>query len=309
MKKITSVLLLLVLLFSLCACQGTSVDGTGGEKLQIMAAMFAEYDFASQVAGDCAEVKLLLPPGADMHSYEPTPQNIIDIESADVFVYGGGESDVWLDDVLDSVGESITTVKMMDACELFHEEENAGESHGHDEEEYDEHVWTSPKNAIKIVDAIAKTLCDADKENADLYRQNADEYISKLEELDADFRQVISDSKRHEIVFADRFPLLYFAEEYDLEHFAAFPGCSHDTEASAATVREIIDKVREDNIPVVFKIEMSNDALAETVSNETGAQVLEFHSCHSIGKDDFKNGETYISLMRKNLENLTVALN
>lgn len=309
MKKITSVLLAVVLVFSLCACRSTGDENAGGEKLQIMAAMFAEYDFASLVAGDCAEVKMLLPPGADMHSYEPTPQNIIDIKNADVFVFGGGESDVWLDDVLDSVGESVTTVKMMDACELLHEEEHADESHGHDEEEYDEHVWTSPKNAVKIVKAIEEALCSVDEENAEMYRQNAREYISELEKLDEDFRQVIRNAKRHEFVFADRFPLLYFAEEYSLEHFAAFPGCSHDTEASAATVRQLIDKVREDEIPVVFKIEMSNAALAETVASETGAQVLEFHSCHSISKDDFANGETYISLMRKNLENLKIALN
>lgn len=309
MKKIISILLVFISILTLCACQGTGVTGADNEKVQIMAAMFAEYDFALQIAGDCAKVKMLLPPGADMHSYEPTPQNIIDIENSDIFIYGGGESDAWLDDVLDSITETTVTVKMMDACELLHEEEHADESHGHNEEEYDEHVWTSPKNAIKIVKSITKTLCDTDRENADRYRQNADEYISGLEKLDTDFRQVTHSAKRHEFVFADRFPLLYFAEEYSLEHFAAFPGCSHDTEASAGTVRELIDIVKERRIPVVFKIEMSNDALAQTVAKETGATVLEFHSCHSISKDDFKNGETYISLMRKNLENLKIALN
>ena len=309
MKRFLSFFLIFFLLFGLTACRGTQSDSAETDRVQIMTAMFAEYDFARQVAGDSADVKMLLPPGADMHSYEPTPKNIIDIKNSDIFVYGGGESDSWIDEVLESVGGGITTVKMTDACELLHEEEHSNESHGHDHDEYDEHVWTSPKNAIKIVGEIADALCSADESNAEKYKENEKEYIAKLEKLDGDFRHVVDTAERHEIVFADRFPLLYFAHEYNLEYLAAFPGCSHDTEASAGKVRELIDRVKSDGIPVIFKIEMSNPALAETVSLETGAEILEFNSCHAITKSQLENGETYLSLMRQNLENLKTALN
>lgn len=309
MKKLVSIILLIALIFSFSACQNTLNISSDNSKLQVMTAMFAEYDFARQIAGEYAQVQMLLPPGADMHSYEPTPKDIINIKNCDIFIYGGGESDSWLDDVLDSLGENITTVKMMDACELLHEDEHAEESHGHDEEEYDEHVWTSPKNAIKIVDAITEALCFADSKNADAYSKNKKEYINKLNNLDKNFKFVIDNAKRHELIFADRFPLLYFAEEYGLEYFSAFPGCSHSNEASAGKVRELIDRVRVDDIPVVFKIELSSDSLAQTVASETGAIVLEFNSCHSITRSQLENGETYLSLMEQNLENLKIALN
>lgn len=309
MKRLISFLLTAVLLLCLTACRGTQSDSAETDRVQIMAAMFAEYDFARQIAGGCAEISMLLPPGADMHSYEPTPKNIIDIKDSDLFIYGGGESDSWLDGVLESVGGETKTVKMMDACELLHEEEHSSESHGHDEDEYDEHVWTSPKNAIKIAAAVADALCSIDEKNSDAYRKNEAEYIAKLKKLDSDFRLTVDTAKRKEVVFADRFPLLYFAEEYGLSYLAAFPGCSHDTEASAGKVRELIDRVKADGIPVVFKIEMSSPALAETVAEETGAKVLEFNSCHAISKAQLDGGETYLSLMRQNLENLKVALN
>ncbi len=308
MKRIKAFLTAVILILSLTACQGTPSESADTDRVHIVAAMFAEYDFARQIAGDCADVRMLLPPGADMHSYEPTPDDIISLTSCDVFICGGGESDTWLEDILESMPDSLLTVKMMDTCELLHEDEHAEEDHGHEHEEYDEHVWTSPKNAIKIVEAITDAVCSVDSENAEVYRQNESEYVAELKKLDGDFEFVTKNAKRNEVIFADRFPLLYFAEEYGLEYLSAFPGCSHSTEASAGKVRELIDRVRSDSIPVIFKIELSNDALAHTVSEETDATVLEFHSCHSISASQLEGGETYLSLMRKNLENLRVAL-
>lgn len=219
MKRITAILISIILIFSLCACRSTQPGDSKTDRVHIVAAMFAEYDFARQVAGDCADVDMLLPPGADMHSYEPTPEDIIDLINCDVFIFGGGESDTWLNDILESIPDSVKTVKMMDVCTLLHEDEHADEEHGHEHEEYDEHVWTSPKNAMKIVNAISDALCETDSDNSDKYRKNESEYISELEQLDNDFRSVTENAKRKEMIFADRFPLLYFAEEYGLDYF------------------------------------------------------------------------------------------
>ncbi|MDD6021844.1 MAG: metal ABC transporter substrate-binding protein [Acutalibacteraceae bacterium] len=309
MKKTAFILSVLLILMCLTGCEGTNSVPESTDRIQVVAAMFAEYDFARQISGGLADVKMLLPPGADMHDYEPTPKNIIDIKNADVFIYGGGESDAWLDTILESVDGKIKTVRMTDACRLLEEDEGENSDEEHEHSEYDEHVWTSPKNAVRIVGAITDALCSADEKNADNYRKNESEYISELESLDSDFRAAVSNSERDVVVFGDRFPLLYFVREYGLEYFAAFPGCSHDTEASAGTVRFLIDKVRKENIPVVFKIELSSDATAEAIAAETGARVLEFNSCHSITRDQFDGGSTYVSLMRQNLENLKIALN
>ena len=309
MNKTAFILSVLLILMCLTGCEGTNSVPESTDRIQVVAAMFAEYDFARQISGGLADVKMLLPPGADMHDYEPTPKNIIDIKNADVFIYGGGESDAWLDTILESVDGKIKTVRMTDACRLLEEDEGENSDEEHEHSEYDEHVWTSPKNAVRIVGAITDALCSADEKNADNYRKNESEYISELESLDSDFRAAVSNSERDVVVFGDRFPLLYFVREYGLEYFAAFPGCSHDTEASAGTVRFLIDKVRKENIPVVFKIELSSDATAEAIAAETGARVLEFNSCHSITRDQFDGGSTYVSLMRQNLENLKIALN
>ena len=207
--------------------------------------------------------------------------------------------------------DKMKILAMMDAVEVVEEEivEGMEEDNKDEEYAYDEHVWTSPRNAILIVRSIAEALCEADTGNAAFYRQNADAYIEELMELDADFNEVTANAKRKTIVFADRFPFRYFANAYGLSYFAAFPGCSTETEPSAATIAFLINKIKAENIPVVFHIELSNERMADTISMETGAKKLLFHSCHNITKRGFDSGENYLDIMRRNIVNLREALN
>lgn len=312
MKKTISLFLALIVILSLCACK--SPEKENNDKLSVIAVLFAEYDLASHVSGGTADVTMLLPPGSESHSYDPTPQDIISIKNCDVFICGGGESDSWIDSVLSSVdSDNCAVIKMTEVCELKEEEtvEGMQEEKGEesDEEEYDEHVWTSPKNAVLILNEIERVFCEKDEKNADAYRKNAQEYRHEIEELDREFQAVRKSAVRDEIIFADRFPMRYFTDEYSLKYYAAFPGCSSEAEPSAKTVKFLIDKVREDSIPVVFTIEFSNKAIAYAIKEETGAEILEFHSCHNVTKEQFASGVSYISLMRQNLENLKEALN
>lgn len=200
----------------------------------------------------------------------------------------------------------------MDIVSLLDEEHKEGMLHSHEDEEekeYDEHVWTSPVNAILITEKIRDTVIKKDPQNKDAYISNAGKYISKLKTLDEDFRTIVANAKRKLFIFADRFPLLYFAKEYGLDYYAAYPGCSSGTEFSPATIAFLIDKVKSENIPVIFKIELSSGNVAQTISDETSAKILTFYSCHNISRKDFENGETYVSLMKKNINSLKEALN
>lgn len=313
MKRAIAVIMAIVAVLTVSGCRNT--ENRNNEKLNITAVLFAEYDFASHISGGLAEVTMLLPPGSESHSYDPTPQDIISIKNADIFVCGGGESESWLETVLDSADSNHAhIIKMMDVCEVKEEEtvegmqEEKSESDS-DEAEYDEHVWTSPKNAVLIIKEITNAMCIADEKNAGAYRKNAAEYISEIEALDREFKLLRENALRDEIIFADRFPMRYFTDEYNLKYYAAFPGCSGEAEPSAKTVKFLIDKVRTDNIPAVFTIEFSTKAIAYAINDETGARILEFHSCHNVTKEEFASGVTYVSLMQKNLENLKEALN
>ena len=275
---------------------------------------FAAYDFARQLLGERGEAELLIPPGSETHSFEPTPKDIIDIQNCDLFIYTGGESEAWVADVLESVGGGVRAVTLMDCVELLEEETvegmedpHAGHDHGHGAE-YDEHVWTSPRNAALICGKIAAALSEADPQGAESYAAALEDYCAQLDELDAAFTEVVESGARRTVVFADRFPLLYFARAYGLEYFAAYPGCSDDAEPSAATVAFLIDKVREEDIPVVFHIELSNELMADTVCDETGAEKRLFSACHNVTRAQFESGVTYMELMWDNVDALREAL-
>lgn len=327
MKRTLFILLALIIMTSVfAACNsGEKVDSadTNGEKISVVTSIFPQYDFVRQIAGENVELTMLLLPGAESHSFEPTPQDIIKIQNCDMFVYVGGESDDWIDGILDSVDTSnMKTLALMDMVETVEEEIVEGmqdeDEHGHSDDadteehdhdaEYDEHVWTSPKNAKTIVSALTDALCELDEGNAATYRDNAAAYLEDLDELDSEFRQVVSDASRKTIVFGDRFPLRYFVDTYGLQYFAAFPGCSSESEASAATVAFLIDKVNDENIPVVFHVELSNEKMADTICEATGANKRLFHICHNITKDEFENGVSYLELMRNNVDALKEAL-
>ena len=383
-------------------------------RLQVVTTIFPQYDFARHIAGDRADVTMLLKPGEEVHSYEPTPQDIKKIQNCDLFIYVGGENDVWVENILDSVKgdqEGPQTVRLLALVETYseeqlegmmeekghdhdhehesesdpdenhdhehesesspdenhdHEHESEGtaeEDHDHDhkadasdqntkgtdthsthvhshEEEPDEHVWTSPQNCVILIEKLTEEFCAADPVNAEYYRKNGDAYRKEFEELDARYRDMAASAPRKTILFGDRFPFRYLAEELGLTCYAAFPGCSSESEPSAATIAFLIDKAAEEKLPVVFQIEFSNGNIARAISeaaelkmkinaakqaeessggeNNSGLsaaeaggmkiQVLQLHSCHNITADEFKSGQTCLSLMTKNLEALRTAL-
>ena len=323
MKKISKILLVFVVaVFSIVSLTGCNKNKDNENKLTIVTTNFPSYDFARAVVKDNkdVELKMLLKPGAESHDFEPTPQDIIDIKNSDLFIYTGGESDEWISDILDDIDTDKTKViKMMDLVDVKEEEivegmedeEHEEEEEHHDEEEveYDEHVWTSPVNAIKIVNTLRDEVVSIDNDNKKVYEDSAKEYTDKLEKIDNEFKDIVKNAKRKEIIFGDRFPLRYFANEYNLKYYAAFPGCSAQTEASAKTISYLVDKVKEDKIPVVFHIELSNGKIAEAISKETGAKVLEFNTAHNISQKDFDAGVTYVDIMEENTKVLKEALN
>jgi zinc transport system substrate-binding protein len=280
--------------------------------VNVVTTIFPPYDFVRAIAGDKANPVILLPPGAESHSFEPTPQDIIRIQNSALFIYVGGESDEWVERILDSLDTGkMKILALMDTVDVVEEEIVEGMEEEEEEEEgtaYDEHVWTSPKNAGRIVQAITDALCEIDGANAGLYRRNAAAYLAALDELDGEFQAVVDSANRKTIVFGDRFPFRYFADAYGLSYFAAFPGCSTETECSAATIAFLIDKIRSEKIPVIFHLELSNEKIADAISEETGAKKLLFHACHNISKRDFDNGLTYLELQKGNVGRLREAL-
>ena len=284
------------------------------DRLRVVTTLFPYYDFARAVAGDRAEVTLLLAPGREAHSFEPTPLDAVAISRADVFIYNGGEGEYWVDDMLDAVGEDIgTRVRMMDFVDALEEETVEGmqlpeEEEDSDEIEYDEHIWTSPKNAVTLCRAVCDALCAADAANADFYRRNCEAYCLQLTALDAQFTLLRTNAARDMLVVADRFPLLYFCRAYGLNYRAAFHGCSGDTEPSLATLRYLIDRVNGDAIPVIYTLDLNSQKIAEAISECTGAKIERLWSMQTVSRTDFDAGETYITLMERNLEALRKGL-
>jgi zinc transport system substrate-binding protein len=497
MKRFFIFVCILVSLVMTLPARGRQDTGRVDGKINVVTTIFPPYDFVRQITGDKVSLTMLLPPGAESHSFEPTPQDIIKVQNCDVFIYVGGESDAWVEQILDSMDTSrMEIITLMDCVEVVEElivegmqDEEEGHDHGHEHEEftiedvkdraltdwvgdwqsvyphlldgtlnpvmdhkaesgektapeyyeqyktayktdvdrvsitadsmtfykngvparaqyryrgtgvisdddgslwvrykfeavgnppqgapkyimfsdhliapakaehfhiyasdksfdelmadtnptnyptyypaaltkaeivaemighdheeeveYDEHVWTSPKNAKLIVEKIAGVLKQRDASNAAEYEKNTSAYIAKLTELDASFQTLINGAKRKTLVFGDRFPFRYFADTYGLSYFAAFPGCSTETEASAATVAFLINKVRAEKIPVVFHIELSNEKIADTICGETRAKKLLLHAVHNVSKRDFDRGANYYDLMTQNIGSLREAL-
>lgn len=316
MRKYIFIILLLAITAALCAAcasQGAVAPAPRAvnEKISVVTTIFPLYDFARAVAGDQAELTMLLKPGAETHSYEPSPADIIKIQNAGMFLYIGGESDVWVDWILDSMdGSDKTVLRLMDSVRAVDEEPVEG-MEGAEEggAALDEHIWTSPPNAILMVEAIAQALAELDPVHAEEYRGNAADYCAKISELDGEFRNIVAVAQRRLLVFGDRFPLRYFADEYGLTYRAAFPGCSTDADASAATLAYLMNIVSENDLPYVYYIELSNENIARAICEQTGAEALLFHSCQKISRGDFEAGLTYVDLMRQNVQVLRKGLN
>ena len=316
-----------------------AVMGLGGRKSEetasVVATGFSGYDLARAVIGDEAEVAMLVKPGAEAHDFEPTPEDIIKIKNAELFVYVGGESEEWVTDLLrDNEISAEKTLRLMDLVEVKeeelaegmeeHEHDGGGEHEGHkheseeghegevhdqhEEVEYDEHIWTSPVNAIKLVNGIKEKLVGLHPERRASYEQNAAAYTARLVEIDRQIRDVVANSKKKELIFGDRFPFRYFVDEYGLDYYAAFPGCAEQAEASSRTVAFLVDKARTDGVKVILKIELTSDKLARAIADEVGAEVMTLSAAHNVSAEDFRRGVTYADLMEENVKVLREAL-
>ena len=300
MRKYASLLLALCLLLTACSAGAES----GGEPLRVVATDFPCYDLARQVLGSDASLTLLIRPGMDTHTYEPTPADAKAVYEADVLIYIGGTSDAWVEDMLaDAPG--VMAVRMMDSVQPL---EEAHAEHGHEDISYDEHIWTSPVNMRAMLSSVEEALCAADPDGASTYRANAEAYDAQLVQLDQTFRDLVSGAARTELIFADRFPFLYFAREYGLSYVSAFSGCSEEAQPSVQAVAALIDAVEQDGVPVIYVIEMSTGDVARAVAEQTGAEIVEMHSCQSVTGEEFEAGETYLSLMTRNVEALRKGL-
>ncbi|MDR1047741.1 MAG: metal ABC transporter substrate-binding protein [Treponema sp.] len=313
MKRMILFVCVLVSLAAVLPAGGRKDAGKVDGKINVVTTIFPPYDFVREVAGDKVNLTMLLKPGAESHSYDPSPQDIIKVQNCDVFIYVGGESDAWVERIIESMDTSrMEIVTLMDCVDVVEEVIVEGMEEEEEEEaegpEYDEHVWTSPRNTKLIVRKIADVLKQRDRANAAEYERSAVSYLAKLTDLDASFENMVNGAKRKTFIFGDRFPFRYFADAYGLEYFAAFPGCSTETECSAATVAFLVGKVRAEKIPVVFHIELSNEKIADTICEETGAKKLLLHAVHNISQRDFDRGESYYKLMSQNVKNLQEAL-
>ena len=309
-KNYISIIICLVLvltLFSSCSSDNNDKDTS---KLSIVTTIFPTYDFARAVASDTADITMLINPGVESHSYEPTPSDIIKIQSADAFIYTGPDMENWAEEILSSINtqkvkiinlsEGIDLLKPMLDGEHAHDKDISSsdeQTHAH---EYDPHIWTSPINAIKMVQEIETALNEIDPDNSSIYTKNADNYISQLNELDKKFKDIVANGADRNFFFSGRFALTYFAAQYSLKCDSAYDSCSTETEPSVASITRLINEIKENNIPVIYYEELIDPKVGRSIAEQTGAELMLFHTCHNISLDDFNAGKTYIDLMNNN---------
>lgn len=306
-----------------------AAGGESGKKLKIVATLFPQYDFARQIAGDYADVTLLLPPGMESHSYDLRPADMIEIRESDMFIYTGKYMEVWAQTIIDSLDDSVMVVDVSDGITLEKEEDyfvdehsahedtdeddehdsHAGHSHSGHTHEYDPHIWTSPVYAMQMVENIVDALMEKDPQHAEEYRQRADEYIDKLAEVDAAFRQVSEESARRTIFFGGRFAMTYFVREYDFDCVSAYHDCSAESEPSISSVMRMIDEIKESGAKAVYYEELADPKVARTIAEETGVKLLLLHSAHNVSRQEYENGVTYLDIMWNNVEKLKEGLN
>ena len=327
MKKLTALITVLIMILTcFCACGDTNETKT--DKLSIVATTFPQYDWVKQILGEKAqdvELTLLLDDGVDLHSYQPTVTDLVTVSACDMFIYVGGESDSWVEDALkNATNENMTVINLIEllgedvleeeTVEGMQDEEHSheeGEEHSH-EEENDEHIWLSLKNAVRACEYITEKLSEIDADNASVYEANADKYIEKLNELHKEYENTVNEAKHKTIVVADRFPFRYLVDEYNLNYYAAFSGCSTETQASFETVIFLSDKLEENKLGAVIITESSDGSVADTVISNTtdkNQKVLSLNSMQSVTAKDVENNATYLGIMQENLNVLKEALN
>lgn len=289
--------------FAFCSC-GEVERSTG--KISVVTTIFPYYDFARSVSKGTCDVDMLLKPGSDVHSFEPTPSDILKIRNADLFIYNGGESDEWVESILESLGDSDKPVvmKMTDYVKPLTEMD--ADHHAEDEE--DEHIWTSLDNAKTLVSKISDEVSKLDQKHKTVYNKNSLDYIEKISKVQSEIENTVNSSESKKIVVGDRFPLLYFATEFSLDWECAFPGCSTETEPSLDRLSKLTDTIEKDKIKTILKLEMSENKVADTLADETNTKVRTFYSAESVSKEDFANNITYVDLMERNNNALKEAL-
>lgn len=295
------------------------------DKISVVCTTFPQYDWVREIIGEEEEkfeLTLLLDSGVDLHNYQPTAEDIAKIGSADVFIYVGGESEQWVEDalkeatnkdmkvinLLEVMGDKVKEEEVVEGMQVEEEEEEGEE----EEKEYDEHVWLSLKNACTLVPAISEVLQSADSEDAEKIAENSDAYVQKLSELDKEYEQMVQSAAHKTVIFADRFPFRYLIDDYNLDYYAAFVGCSAETEASFDTITFLAGKVEKLQVSAVLVIENSEQKIAETVrQNTTGKnqEILVMNSLQSVTNDDISDGFNYLNAMQENLDVLKQALN
>lgn len=289
--------------FVFCSC-GEVERSTG--KISVVTTIFPYYDFARSVSKGTCDVDMLLKPGSDVHSFEPTPSDILKIRNADLFIYNGGESDEWVDSILESLGDTDKPVvmKMTDYVKPLTEMD----ADHHAENEEDEHIWTSLDNAKTLVSKISDEVSKLDSKNKSIYHRNGLDYIEKISKVQSEIENTVNSSESKKIVVGDRFPLLYFATEFSLDWECAFPGCSTETEPSLDRLSKLTDTIEKDKIKTILKLEMSENKVADTLADETNTNVRTFYSAESVSNEDFANNITYVDLMERNNNALKEAL-
>ena len=347
LKKIFVSIIFFMLFFLISSCNNNinNVDNktiAQNNKIKIVTTIYPEYDWVNNIIKNNEEkfdLSILMTSGVDLHNFQPSAKDILDIGKADLFIYVGGESDKWVDRAIKQVTnknfQSINLMEILkdnvkieelkegmedehdhahDSDEEHEDEVHEGEEHDeeHEEVEYDEHVWLSLKNAIIVCKVIEDKISQLDLDNKELYKKNLDEYLGQLEELDKNYAKTINSAKRKILIFGDRFPFRYMFDDYGLDYYAAFKGCAAETEASFKTIKFLADKLSEEQLPYVMKIEKSDEKIARAVienSDNNNAQIETLYSIQSVSSDDIANGMTYIAYMQKNLDILKKVLN
>lgn len=321
-KTILSILLVVLIVGGIVAVifAVNKTENNESGKYKVVVSNFASYDFIRAIIGDTDNIDLqfIIGAGKDSHSYEPTAQDIIDMQEADIFIYIGGDLESWADSIVETLESEDTkiiqisdSVNLLDELEHDHEEEEEEEEdHDHEESAFDSHIWTSPDNAILMVEALETYMSELDEENKDIYEQNAIDYIAQINEVDNQIQEVVDSKVRDTLVFGDKMPMQYFVEYYSLEVEAAFDGCSTETEPSSQTIIELVEIVKEENTPVVLYSELNDGTVANLIVEEasTGASIMQIQTLHNVTLENFENGATWVSLMLENIEVLKQAL-
>lgn len=342
MKRVLLLVILIVSIVFVGACgQKLTTENASAssdsKKIKIVTTIYPEYDWVTNIIKgkeDKFDVSILMTSGVDLHNFQPSAKDILDIGTADLFIYVGGESDKWADGAIrQAANKNLKSINLMDLLkdkvkieelkegmedEEHHHDEEEGEEHEGEEEhyeeevEYDEHVWLSLENAMIVCADLKNEIASFDSENANVYENNLTAYVAELKNLNEEYENVVNSAKRKVLLFGDRFPFRYMFDDYGLDYYAAFKGCAAETEASFKTIKFLADKLGEENIPYVMKIERSEEKIAKAVienSSKKDATIETMYSIQAVSSDDMKNGETYLSYMRKNLEVLKKVLN